>query len=130
MKYIFLILLVFTVFFFFTTQEEKIITIGEEAITVAIADTHKKRVIGLSGKEEQSMLFIFPQLDYYGIWMKDMLFSLDIIWIDESFMVVHVERNISPDTYPEIFTPERKALYVLEVPTGSLTVVIGDIVAI
>jgi len=130
MKYIFLILLVFTVFFFFTTQEEKIITIGEEAITVAIADTHKKRVIGLSGKEEQSMLFIFPQLDYYGIWMKDMLFSLDIIWIDESFMVVHVERNISPDTYPEIFTPERKALYVLEVPTGSLTVAIGDIVAI
>lgn len=99
-----------------------------QKVAVDIADSDEERIRGLSGREEQSMLFIFDKEDFYGIWMKDMLFPIDIIWIDKDLKVVHVERDISPETHPEVFQPETKALYILEIPTGLITVEIGDIV--
>lgn len=99
------------------------ILIAESAkIPVYIADDDAERRRGLSGltsiPRDYGMFFIFDTPDYQGIWMKDMLFPIDIIWIDENNMIVHIEKNISPDTYPKIFTSPVKALYVLELKAG------------
>jgi uncharacterized membrane protein (UPF0127 family) len=101
---------------------QKDAVIGEAAIKINIADSKDERVKGLSDKNylmsNNGLLFIFDESDFHGIWMKDMKFAIDIIWLDASLQVVHIEKNISPNTYPKTFKPNNKALYVLEVPAG------------
>ena len=94
--------------------------IGKMALE--IADTEGKRIRGLSGREYLAdgtgMLFLFPSSGFYGFWMKDMNFSIDILWIDEDFKIVHIEREVHPDTYPKSFTSQEPAKYVLELNAG------------
>ncbi|NDE68348.1 DUF192 domain-containing protein, partial [bacterium] len=54
----------------------------------------------------------------YGFWMKDMLFSIDMIWLDENFKVITVAEDISPNSFPQVFYPAQPARYVLEVASG------------
>jgi uncharacterized membrane protein (UPF0127 family) len=90
---------------------------------VRVAQTTEQRKQGLSGStltEDEGMLFVFESPDYHSLWMKDMVISLDMVWLDESHTVVHVIENVHPETFPTIFTPKEKALYVLELPAGLL----------
>jgi uncharacterized protein len=64
------------------------------------------------------MLFIYEESDMHSIWMKDMRFPIDIIWMDENFRVIHFEKNIEPVTFPKIFRPNSPARYVLETDIG------------
>jgi uncharacterized membrane protein (UPF0127 family) len=54
--------------------------------------------------------------------MKDMKFSLDMIWLDSDNRVITIHENINPDTYlqnpPELFRPVKPASAVIEVPGG------------
>jgi uncharacterized membrane protein (UPF0127 family) len=69
---------------------------------------------------DRGMLFIFPETDVHSFWMKNTLVPLDIIWIDESLEIVHVERDVPPckadpcASYP----PKRPAKFVLELAAG------------
>jgi uncharacterized membrane protein (UPF0127 family) len=65
------------------------------------------------------MLFIFDKPGKYGFWMKDMLFSIDMVWVSEDGLVVNVERNVTPESYPKAFINTIDAKYVLEVDKGS-----------
>ena len=64
------------------------------------------------------MLFVFDTDDTWGIWMKDMQFAIDIVWINAEGVVVSVKAAASPSSYPEAFYPSAPARYVLEVPAG------------
>ena len=92
--------------------------IGEISFRVEIANTDAERMTGLSGRDAltgyDGLLFVFPESGYYTIWMKDMRFPIDIIWIDENLKVVHIDKNISPDTYPRVFRPIRPVKYIVE----------------
>jgi uncharacterized protein len=103
-------------------SSKKYIVVGESSIFVEIADTDEKRIKGLSGRKElarnSGMLFIFPKRDLHGIWMKDMNFSIDIIWFNEFGEIVHIVENATPESYPKTFTPPKKSQYVLEVRAG------------
>lgn len=108
--------------------------IGEIAITIEIVDSDLERVIGLSGRESipknHSMLFIFDKTGYHGMWMKDMLFPIDIVWLNEFSEVISIQRNVSPDTYPDVFKPSRPAKYVLEFNAGFArknSIKVGDV---
>jgi uncharacterized membrane protein (UPF0127 family) len=94
--------------------------ISEVFFSVTVADEPAEWRQGLSGTrslaDQTGMLFIFAESDIYGMWMKDMNYALDIIWIDEDFTVVHIEENITPDTYPATFASPVPARFVLEVP--------------
>lgn len=96
------------------------VSIGTAHIDVEIAQTQAQLIRGLSGREnvDGGMWFIFPKDDYYGIWMKEMFFPLDIIWVGNDFRIVHIEENVSPTSFPRVFKPASKARYVLEVPAG------------
>lgn len=112
----------------FNTQESvrinptRTISVNSVPINVEIVDTDPARAQGLSGitglGENEGMLFVFPQEALYSFWMHEMLFSIDILWIDEKGTVIHVEKNLSPETYPQSFTSHSPARYVLEVPAG------------
>ena len=98
------------------------IRIGDKNISVEIADTDEERTLGLSGREslesDYGLLFVFDTPGKYGFWMHDMNFSIDIIWIDENWKVVGIERLVNPDTYPKIFYPIETIKYVLEINSG------------
>ena len=108
----------------FTVQKKTIqaITIGTTTLHVALAITESEKQAGLSGlpslPEDQAMLFVFGTSGRHGFWMKDMHFPIDIIWLDGQRMIVHIEANVHPDSYPQIFIPTRDALYVLETVAG------------
>lgn len=91
---------------------------------VELARTQDEQLRGLMEREKieenEGMLFIFEKEDFYPIWMKNMRFPLDIIWLDQSGEVVYLQKNALPCVTDdcEIFWPIQKASYVLEVNAG------------
>lgn len=78
---------------------------------------------GLSGEstlpDDGGMFFEFSEVADYGFWMKDMLFSIDIVWIGEDKKVKSIDADISPDTYPDTFHSSEPVLYVMELNAGA-----------
>lgn len=99
--------------------------LGSGVFSVQVAQTNDALVQGLSGTESlaanEGLLMVFPVGDTWGIWMKDMLIPLDIVWMDKDKKVVHIVTDASPDLgTSKTFRPEDPALYVLEVPAGTV----------
>ncbi len=96
---------------------------GEE-IPVEVADTLKKRSLGLgkrtSLKKGWGMLFVFEKRKPHRFWMKDMQFPLDIIWLD-NHRIVHIINNAKPsnsEDEPEVMTSPVPVNFVLEIAAG------------
>ena len=45
---------------------------------------------------DRALLFVFDDLDFHGIWMKNCRFPIDIVWLDENRKVVHVAARVPP----------------------------------
>ena len=100
------------------------IIFGNVLLTVEIANTPAAQQEGLSGRtylaQDHGMLFVFDHEDYWGFWMIDMKFPLDIIWFNSTRQVVFTEPNLPPCTPQDcpVVTPTAKAMYVLEANAG------------
>lgn len=113
------------------------ITVGGVSVYASIADTLPTRIKGLSDTpflpDNVVKLFAFGVPGKHSIWMKNMNYPIDIIWVAKEGNIVHIEENVSPDTYPESFSSPVEAWYVVEASAGfaaSNTVAIGDKVVI
>lgn len=99
-------------------------TIGKNQYALEVSDTQEKRIQGLSGRQDladgSGMLFVYPQAGNECIWMKDMQFSLDILWLNEDKKVIKIERAVSPDTYPRSICAN-DTQYVIELNAGEAT---------
>jgi uncharacterized membrane protein (UPF0127 family) len=86
-------------------------------------NTEPLREKGLSGRRciggDQAMLFVFDTPGLYGIWMKDMNFAIDVVWLDENRSVVSVEQHMRPSSYPRVYQPGMQAKYVVELQDGA-----------
>lgn len=107
--------------------------LGKSTYALEVADTPELRQKGLGGRAslaaDQGMVFVFDAPGRECFWMKDMQFSIDIIWINEQKKVVHMAPDVSPETYPKLFCPPKAAKYVVELPAGEARrseVAIGD----
>lgn len=109
-------------------NEQKIIRIKDTEISVDVSDTSEKRSKGLSGKEslneKEGMLFVFDKEDEKPtFWMKGMLISIDIIWIDNE-KIIQIDKNIeapqkdTSDNKLTKYSPKVPVDYVLEVNSG------------
>ena len=110
--------------------------IGGFDYDLEVVDTPEERQQGLSDRTHlpprKGMLFVFQEADDYGIWMKDMNFPLDIIWLDSDQQVVGLEENVQPDSYPESFRADASSLYIIEINSGEATkagLEIGDTIS-
>ena len=115
------------------SKEVSFAKIGDQTVRVTVADTPESRERGLSGRDglasDEGMLFVFPNDEYHMFWMKDMLFSIDIVWLSRDKTVVDIAEDVSPDTFPASFSPRALARYVLELPAGFVeeyTIQIGN----
>lgn len=95
---------------------------GGVSLRIEYATTSEAWEKGLSGREsiapDYGMLFVFPNDDYYGFWMKDMRVPLDIFWLDSDGHVVFFIKDVATSTYPNVFYPSAPAQYVLETVAG------------
>lgn len=99
------------------------VQLGGETFRVDVARTEAEQAKGLSGRSHlganEGMLFVFGKADYWPIWMQDMNFAIDLVWLDVNKQVINVQPNVSPATFPQAFLPKKPALYVLELPAGA-----------
>jgi hypothetical protein len=98
-----------------------------DTLNVAIADNPLERIQGLSGlaslASDEGMLFVFDDSGKHGIWMKNMNFAIDILWLDDTGEVVHVVEQAPPaaeDLGLLVYQNEEPARYVLEIPAGEV----------
>ncbi len=105
-----------------TLSDNQSVESNDLGLKIEVADSVSERKKGLSGREsianDEGLVLVFDEEDYHGIWMKEMNFSIDIIWINQDKKVVDYRLSVVPETYPEIFLPGKPAKYVLEVKSG------------
>ncbi|MBM3281272.1 MAG: DUF192 domain-containing protein [Candidatus Harrisonbacteria bacterium] len=116
------------------------VAINNHLIRVTLAETSFSRSKGLSGHaplaSDEGMLFLFPRATIQSFWMKDMLFPLDIIWLQsvsaKEAKIIGVAKNAQPLKSLlnlEYFTSPAPVDWVLEVSAGtfdSLKMKVGD----
>lgn len=108
----------------------------DKCVTVEVVQKEEELHHGLQFRKsldpDGGMLFIFKKSGPYAFWMKDTLIPLDMIWMDDTRKIVHVEHNVPPcaaDPCPQ-YPPGHEALSVLEINAGyanELGLKIGDI---
>jgi uncharacterized protein len=115
----------------------KSMQISGVSVRASVAETWPDRIRGLSNTPYLPMdvvkLFIFDSSGFHSIWMKDMNYPIDIIWVDESLEIIHIEEDAQPESYPNLFVPVKPALYVIETASGFVRekeIKIGDQIVI
>lgn len=129
-------ILLLSYFFFFKAGFSRV-SINGVLIKTEVVSNDNDLAKGLSDRkainENESMLFVFQKPMKWGIWMKDMNFPIDVIWLDQNGKVVDFVLNMDPKTYPKTFYPTRDSLFVLETAPGFIEkakIKIGDSVTL
>ena len=96
--------------------------VGDELLVLEVVTNQEQQAVGLSKRTEiprnYGMLFVFKEDGEYGFWMKDMQVPVDMFWLTKEGKVVHIERGVTPETFPNTFTNTTPARYVLETRSG------------
>ena len=97
-----------------------------KAVTAELAITDNERARGLMFREkinpDQGMLFVFEDGGRHSFWMKNMVISIDILWLNKEKRIVHMEERVPPcqeDPCPS-YASKIPAMYVLELKAGSI----------
>jgi uncharacterized membrane protein (UPF0127 family) len=91
---------------------------------VEIADTQELREFGLMQRTKlennAGMLFVYPDEDVRGVWMKNTLLALDVLFLSETGKVVSMLQNLQPckQSPCSIYSSHQKAQFMLEVNAG------------
>lgn len=92
--------------------------------TLEIAANDSDRIRGLSGRQSlplnHGLLFIFEEIGNHGIWMKDMNFPIDIIWLNGERQIVGLATDVQPESYPETFYAPQPSILIIEVNAGDV----------
>jgi uncharacterized protein len=95
-----------------------------KVLDVEVADTPELLERGYMFRERisdaEGMVFLMGSVDFHSFWMKNCKVSLDILWLNEKWEVVHMEKKLPPckrDPCPS-YRPLQASLYVLEVKAG------------
>ena len=106
--------------------KSKVININGKGIKCYIADTFMKKMFGLMYWENlnsnEGMLFIVRRPSRPGIWMLDMKFPIDIIWLDKEERVVDIAQKVEPCRSIfncKVYYPNKDSSYVLELAAGA-----------
>lgn len=108
--------------FFYKNKPARVTFASGIVLNVAIADTPELREKGLSKREilrdDEGMIFVFSTIDRHTMWMRDMYFPIDIIWLDENFKIVDIHKGVSVASFPNTFQPVTAAGFAIETNAG------------
>jgi len=99
------------------------IKVNDIVVNAEIANTDAEKINGLTNKtnleENQGMLFVFSEEDYYGFWMKNMKIPIDMIFIDKDNTVIDIWKDAQPcKENCTSYVSKEKSMYVLEVKSN------------
>ncbi|MFB6212713.1 MAG: DUF192 domain-containing protein [Candidatus Magasanikbacteria bacterium] len=109
-----------------TAKRKAKVKINDQVIVADVVNSEKKLKKGLSGKESlglnEGMLFVFDEKKKRSVWMKNMSFAIDVIWISDRKIVGVTEKippqpNVSEENLDTYKSP-KPVDKVLEVKTG------------
>jgi len=113
-----------TVIWWQMSEDQATLSLNGELYHVTIMRTDAELQKGLSGTSSlpsgDGMLFVFPDGVVPVMWMKDMKYSIDMVWLNDDHQVVYTVENATPDSYPKKFQAPVSAHYVLELPSGTI----------
>lgn len=93
-----------------------------QILTLALADTSYKSARGLalvdSIDQNQGMLYAYKQNGILSHSTVGMKFNLDIVWLNDSKKIIHIEKNLEPEL--KEVKPEDEAHYVIELLAGTV----------
>lgn len=93
---------------------------GPDTVRAEIARTAEERERGLMFRESvpdgTGMLFVFPQAEIQGIWMKDTYVPLDVAFLNAQFRILSIEQLEPLDLTPR--WSQGPVLFALEVRQG------------
>lgn len=107
-------------------QQEKLqVRLGSETFELEVVDDEASRNQGLMGRQalgaNEGMLFDFPAGTRPAIWMRNMLISLDLLFVDEQGTLTQIFPSVPPcRAMPcAIYRADRPVRFVIEVPAGT-----------
>jgi uncharacterized membrane protein (UPF0127 family) len=114
-----------TVLWWQLQHDESLLRLDGHSYHMTTMRTEAELQKGLSGTKSlpagEAMLFVFPRDDQWGMWMKDMNYPIDMVWLNSSKQVVYTVKNAQPSSYPKtIYKPTVPARYVIELPSGTI----------
>lgn len=97
--------------------------LGNEVFTLLETRTQEEVQLGLGAVPQLPKQYgmLFTGKGEMGIWMKGMSYPIDIIWLNEKHVVIHVVRDAQPASYPKVTYTNpllTDARYVIEVGAG------------
>lgn len=104
------------------------IELEDRSIIVEVADDPAERTQGLSDRDslprDGGMLFVWDQPAEYTLWMKDMRFALDFVWLDEDHRVTAITPDVphqpgASDSELVRYSSGPGAVYAIELNAGS-----------
>jgi uncharacterized membrane protein (UPF0127 family) len=105
--------------------ERRAVLLNGKRLHAIIADTPRKMTVGLMFrqklKDNECMLFEFPAMGSHPIWMKNMMFPIDIIWCGADGRIVYIVQDAQPLTkwwQLSGYTPDHNSKYVIELNSG------------
>ncbi len=123
--------IVLFLFFIFYTNisfavEWGTVCLKQSCFHVEVARTPSEKRQGLMSREQLTektgMFFVYPKENRPVFWMKNMLISLDFVWLNALGQVVDLSENIAPCKTEDCPTLKSHVpiQYVFEVPAGSI----------
>jgi uncharacterized membrane protein (UPF0127 family) len=103
-----------------------IATIGGISFDLEVAADDESLANGLSNRiqlaQESGMLFVFPDEDIWTFWMKDVLFPVDVMFIDRNGTIIDIQTMQAQPGMPEDqltrYPSAAPALFALEINAG------------
>lgn len=92
-------------------------------VELELAITQQEMALGLGKRDglawNHGMLFVYEDPGFYSFWMKDMRFSIDILWLRDGRIVeIYPRVPFYPGDPGPSLRPRSLADMVLEVPAG------------
>lgn len=107
---------------YITQTDVQLSSKSKQTFDLEFAITPTKQESGLSLREcmpkYSAMVFLYATDDKFGIWMKNMNFAIDVVWLDKDKKIVTIVNDMQPSSYPKIHYPTEDARYVIEVRSG------------
>jgi uncharacterized protein len=95
-----------------------------KVLQVELMQNDQDRAMGLMFRPslpmDHGLLFVFPEADFHGFWMKNCRFPIDMVWLDQAKKVVYLAEAVPPckaEPCP-VYSPMQRAQYVVEMNAG------------
>ena len=102
--------------------------IDNNTIQVEVADTPAARQRWLTFRDDKlpldsAIMLVYDKPDLYSLWLLNIQFNIDLLWLDEKGNIVYIIKNVSPCKTPLdaarcTYKNTRPAKYILAATAG------------